>query len=1062
MHRLAISLLGPFEVTLDGEPVTRFGADTARALLAYLALHPRTAHRRETLAGLLWPDQPEAEARHNLAQALNRLRQAIGDRTAAPPFLEITRQTIGLHPEGDAWVDVAAFWEALATCRGHGHRRIETCDVCAGRLEAAASLYRGEFMAGFSLDSALFEEWLVVEREELHRGALDVLRDLAGYHEAQGAYEEAIRYARRQIELEGWREEAHRQVMRGLALSGDRGGAMAQYEACRRTLEVELGVEPEGETQALYERIRTGEELQPQGALPPHNLPAYLTPFVGRKEYLTEIADRLADPACRLLTLVGPGGIGKTRLAVEAARGQIGCFKDGAFFISFAALGSPEEIVSTVAQALGLVFHQGRDPRQQLFDYLREREMLLVLDNLEHLLDDVSLIAQILRVAPAVKIVSTSRARLNVQIEHLLPVAGVDYPPLALRMEALVSGESRAGQELPKRVIEYSAVELFLQSARRVRRGLELGDDDVAHVAQICCLVQGMPLAIILAAAWMEVLSPAEIATEIERGLDFLETDLRDLLERQRSIVAVFDASWKMLGDAERAAFARLSAFRGGFTREAAQAVAGVGLRTLKALAQKSFLTRDGTGRYEVHELLRQYGEIRLGEIPGERERTHDRHCAYYAAFCDHREAATMSGEQREVLLEIDNIRTALRWATVHSKATEIHRFSRPLFWVYSQQGWQHEAEATLDWVVGVLRTGSVDGQRGVALGSVLGQLGFFTAHNGHPENGAKLVQEGLFILRKLDARPQLAGCMIDAVLAHLRSDYPEAKRLLQESLAIYREMDDRLGMMRALGTLGLLAMEHEVDYPEAERYCREALTIGRELDDRQHIAWALAHLGRIVRAQGKYRESKRLLEEGLSVAQESGHPGQVAIAIRALGDTVFAQREYREAQGYYQEALDYYRDWGDYDGIALSSCGLGDVALALGDDAAAMEHYRQALRSAVGILAARCRLSIVVGLAALLARTGFIVGPRPDERGTRAGDVLLHKERAAELAAMALHHPSSIGTTRDRARRLLDELQAELQPDIFSAAQECGRARDLDATVAELLAELEGRPRAA
>ena len=264
MAHLSLSLFGRVGIAVDGEPVTHFGADTAQALLAYLAMHAGTPCRRASLAGLLWSDYDESSAFADLRQALRRLRTAIGDRDAPPPFLLVTRTTIAFNTESDYWLDVDAFSGVLDTVRTHAHRSVETCTVCAEHLGEAVELYEGEFLAGFSLDSMLFEEWMVVERERLHGEVLEALGHLAAYHEAQGAYEAAARYARRALALEPWREEAHRALMRALALSGQRSAAVARYEACRDVLREELGIEPDVETMRLYERIRDGEDLSPR------------------------------------------------------------------------------------------------------------------------------------------------------------------------------------------------------------------------------------------------------------------------------------------------------------------------------------------------------------------------------------------------------------------------------------------------------------------------------------------------------------------------------------------------------------------------------------------------------------------------------------------------------------------------------------------------------------------------------------------------------------------------------------------------------------------------------
>ena len=470
MNHLEISLLGPFRVTLDGEPVIRFRANSAQALLAYLAMHAGVAHRRETLAGLLWPDHPESVALQNLRQALRRLRTAIADdKTDSPPWLHATRTTIALHPPADPStgpayrLDVDTFSDAIATARGHAHRRLEDCAPCMQRLEEAVALYRGDLLQAFSSSSALFEEWMVVERERLHVQALEALSALAAYHEEREAYEQAMGYARRQVEMEGWRESAHRQWMRALALSGQRGAALAQYETCRQVLRKELGVEPAPETTALYERIRDGEELRLASPATPHNLPAQLTPFVGREALLAEIAARLRDPGCRLLTLVGPGGSGKTRLALEAAAHELDCYEHGVFFVALAPLQSPEAIAPAVAQALALQFHGEGTPEQLLLHYLRQRAMLLVLDNYEHLLfpshggkdkGGVALATDILRAAPGVKVLATSRAGLNVPGEHLLHVPGMAYPvggPRRMRASTAPSSSFCSARRAPNR-----------------------------------------------------------------------------------------------------------------------------------------------------------------------------------------------------------------------------------------------------------------------------------------------------------------------------------------------------------------------------------------------------------------------------------------------------------------------------------------------------------------------------------------------------------------------------------------------------------------------------------
>jgi DNA-binding SARP family transcriptional activator len=462
MARLSLGLLGPLRITLDGQPVSGFVYTKARALLAYLAVDADCAHQRDALVGMLWPDLPDTAARTNLRQALANLREAIGDARATPPFLLITRDTIQLNPRSDYELDTAAFTALLAACETHPHRRLVRCRPCAARMEQAIALYRGDFLAGAILaDSVPFEEWELLHREQLHQRALDALARLADYHERRGDDEHARRYAQRQIELDPWREEAHRQLMRLFGCGGQRSAAPAQYETCRRILARDLDVAPAAETMALYKRIRDTPRsaLRVLSSLSPaqgpesqnstlkiqnaYNFPAQTTSLLGRETELAELGDLLENPTYRLITIVGPGGIGKTRLALAAAAAQAEVFADGAAFVPLAAISSATFLAPALLAGLDVGLQGQRDPHDQLLDYLREKELLLVLDNLEQLLAPglshtaaenrqdagaTELLADVLRYAPGVTLLVTSRERLALPGEWLFDLSGLSYP----------------------------------------------------------------------------------------------------------------------------------------------------------------------------------------------------------------------------------------------------------------------------------------------------------------------------------------------------------------------------------------------------------------------------------------------------------------------------------------------------------------------------------------------------------------------------------------------------------------------------------------------------------
>jgi len=568
----------------------------------------------------------------------------------------------------------------------------------------------------------------------------------------------------------------------------------------------------------------------PDAARRRHNLPDQPTPFVGREAELTELARLLASPDVRLLTILGAGGVGKTRVALEAGAAQLGNFQHGVYFISLAPLQSVEDIVPTTAEALGFSFYEGGQPRQQLLDYLRQKAMLIIMDNFEHLLvcpepgrrDGVGLVSDVLQIAPEVKVLCTSRARLNVQGECLFHLAGMDFPD----WETPEDAADPAGRA------DYSAVKLFLQSARRVKPGFELTAAELKYVARICRLVQGMPLGILLAAAWLTILTPAEIAAEIEASLDFLEADLRDVPDRQRSMRAVFDHSWNLLSTQEQAVMQALSVFRGGFDREAAQQVTGAALRELRALVDKSLLQRDPAGRYGIHELLRQYAAEKLGQVPAEEYAIRDAHAIYYTVFLASRGAPLRGIDQKQVLAEIraevDNIRTGWDWAVTQGKLDEIEQSLAPLARFCRIRGWYREGEALFSRAAQRLSETHEDRARLL--------------------RGKLLLQQGRF--------------------ANLLGKETEADRLLGASLAIYRQLGANRDAAYAVCLLG--GCENLFGLPRRE-LCLEGLSLFRELGDQRGIALALHGLAWCAWHGGEYAEAKQSFQESLALFRQVG-----------------------------------------------------------------------------------------------------------------------------------------------------------------------------------------------
>ncbi|MBL8056747.1 MAG: AAA family ATPase, partial [Anaerolineales bacterium] len=586
---LEIRLLGQFTVTLAGRPV-EIGSRPARLLLAYLALNAGVDHPREDLAARLWPDADPTTARNNLRNVLYKLREAL---KAGPACLRADSESVALDLAAGGWLDVAAL-----------RVRRDPARLTTAELIQQAALYQGRLLPGYT------ENWVDVERmrarEAFERWQAVLLDRLAG----EGRWAELREWSSHWItQVEHTPEAAYRGLMLAHAGLGDFSQAEAAYKACASALKKELNDpewEPAEATRSLYERLRQDHKAAaarpstpapgraPALAPAPEPLPP-APAFVGRERELAEIAARLAEPACRLLTLVGPGGVGKTRLARQAAAAHRDLYPDGAAFVPLAAAGGPEAILAAVAGALNFTFYGRERPRQQVLDYLREKRVLLVLDNFEHLTAHVDLVDDLLTAAPGLRLIVTSRERLRVPGEWLLEVDGLPFPAEAEAPDAEA----------------YGAVQLFLQTARRLYSRTTF-TDELPAIARLCRLVDGLPLAIEMAAAWVRALPAAEIARQVEQNLALFARPLPHMPERQHSVRAVFEQSWSLLSEAEQRVLRRLSVFRGGFQKEAAERVAAAPLALLLSLTDKSLVRRRPDGRFEMHELLRQYAGEKL------------------------------------------------------------------------------------------------------------------------------------------------------------------------------------------------------------------------------------------------------------------------------------------------------------------------------------------------------------------------------------------------------------------------------------------------------------------
>ena len=933
-----VRLLGGFRVSVGPRAITQdaWRLRKAAALVKLLALASGHRLHREQAMDLLWPDANRRASSNSLRSILHAARKIL-DPTMGSRYLASEDETLVLCPEGDLWVDVDAFEEAAATAR----RAKEPATY-----RVAIDLYGGDL-----LPEDRYEEWTEGRRNELRQLYLALLVELAGLYEERREHDLAIEVLLKVTAEEPTSEEAHVALMRLHALLGRPERALAQYERLRDTLSRGLGTQPAASSHSLRDEIAAGNlSMTPAGpsqeeerfGAGKHNLPSPRTSFVGREREMVEVRRELATT--RLLTLTGAGGSGKTRLALEVARDLIGVYPDGVWLVGLAGLSEGDLIPQTVAAALRVPERPGQALTDTLMETLSDNELLLILDNCEHLVEEAAhLVDTLLDSCPHLRVLATSREPLDISGE-------------VNRVVPLLSLPARTDEEFDKgptvdRLMGYEAIRLFVDRARLRLPDFELTQQNAGAVARVCWKLDGMPLAIELATARMGALAVEQVAQRLDVSLDVLSGTNRTVAPRQQTLRATIDWSHRLLAEEEQKIFRRFSVFAGGWTLETAEAVCSGGgikqgdvLDLLGGLVDKSLVAAaaatGGTVRYKMLEPIRQYARQKLEEI-GEADEVRDRHAASFLALAEDTEPE-LAGQQQGAWVEWlegehDNMREALSWFLERGEGELALRLGAALWRFWHARGYLSEG---IRWLERVLTDD--DSTTSPARVKALEGMGWLVQLQGDYKRARATYEEMLELSKELDDKGNIATALNSlGTVAAQHGDNERARTLLQENLEVIGELEEEgdpaslLKKFYVFNLLGYLAINEEDDYAQGTTLWEESLALAREAGDTYLVGNTLSNLGHPALMQRDYERAKTLSEEALKVAHESGgaSAGFAASALINLGIAALGLGEHELAMGSFQDTLLVSQDMGAKPQVIESLEGMASISGALRKD---------------------------------------------------------------------------------------------------------------------------------
>jgi predicted ATPase/DNA-binding SARP family transcriptional activator len=993
---LEIFTLGGLCIRLNGKEINDIGLRKAEALLVYLAVH-RQPILRGVLAGLLWPEHSQTKALTSLRAALAVLNRIFSD------FLDITHESVQFKHNQPHYLDIVDLQEKLS----------------AGQIDSALDCFKGEFLAGFHvLDSATFEDWQLSEQSRIRDALMSALQDSLSIAINTRNAIAGLKMAHTLLELDAYNEYAHQVCMLLHAQVGDRTAALLHYQKCVEIFASELDIEPQKETQLLYNMILRGQAPEFQDAeLDKDNLPQSTTSFVGRSLELFQILKLLKDHQSRLVTLVGPGGCGKTRLAIEVARLTRAAYPDGTFFVALEECPTEQMIVPSIANSVNFdidTYATRLDPEVQLLDYLHRRKILLILDGFEALISGAALLARMLESVPGLKILVTSRQSLNLQCEWLYFVDGMAHG-------------SVEGDDLPLPQVE--AVRLFIERATQAKQTYLPCEGDYECIARICRLVDGMPLAIELAATWVSVIPVEAIEKELSHNLDFLSKERVDVPRRHLSIRAVFTSGWDLLSVNQQNLLVKLAIVESSCDHQAAAEVAHGDINTLSSLVKKSLLRCDHQGRFSIHNVIRMFAYERLTQEPTILAEVREAYCHYYLNLLITHQA-DLIGENMEagsLLLrqEIYHLQKATQWTILVWNQAKLRGILSSTLVLYAVSAWFQGVEAFQHF--GKLKLAALrqenDPQPELHPVVLICQVyqAFLLTNLGQIDESESISQRCLQPLHDMGFMAEYSVCLHNlGANASFRGEYETGTDLLEQAVLIGRESDFVLWptYLLWLGHAYLLLGEYEAGLSSLEK-CRE-LFLGQ--GSLWGAAFAISKIGLAYDGMGDHQKALEYHQEALSIFEKLGNIAGKGYSLSRMSMSACFSGNHHLAIRFGEEAYQLFEDIGHRWGLASTLPRLGFAYLGLGEVKNAHSLFIRAVSLSQSVDMIPMSLFALAGIACTMLHTG-------------------NQKAAIDLLSYVVAHPKSPSA-------FLDQMLSTLDPCVQAALTKKSRAFSTQGTL--------------